>query len=54
MQNFDSNVKEGYTITHLELFATTWWKIEEKKLHLDMNTVTLELFLENFYDHFLP
>ena len=52
MQEFDSNVKVRYTITHLEVFAATWWKIEEKKLCVDMNTITWELFLENFHDHF--
>ena len=53
-QIFDSNVKSRYAITHLELFATTWWQIKEKKLGISMDTVTWELFLENFRDHFLP
>ena len=53
IQDFDSNVKARYAITHLELFAATWWQIEEKKLYIDMSTVTWELFLENFQDHFL-
>ena len=54
MQGFDSNVKVRYAITHLEVFAATWWQIKEKKLYLHMNTVTWELFLENFHDLFLP
>ena len=36
------------------MFAATWWQIEEKKLHVDMSTVTWELFLEDFRDLFLP
>ena len=47
-QIFDSNVKAIYAITHLELFATTWWQIKEKKLGISMDTFTWELFLENF------
>ena len=54
MQDFNSNVKARYAITHLKMFAATWWQIEEKKLHVDMSTITWELFLENFRDHFLP
>lgn len=53
-QDFDSNVKVRFSIGHLESFATIWWEIEEKKLGIDMQTVTWELFLENFWDHFLP
>ena len=53
-QIFDSNVKARYAITHLELFAATWWQIEEKELGVSMDTVTWELFLENFRDRFLP
>ena len=26
MQDFDSNVKARYSITHLEMFAATWWQ----------------------------
>ena len=50
MQDFNSNVKARFSITHLEVFAATWWKIEEKKLGLDMKTVTWELFLEHFHE----
>ena len=50
MQDFDSNVKARFSITHLESFAATWWKIEEKKLGLDMRTLTWELFLEHFHE----
>ena len=54
MQDFDSNVKARFAITHLENFGASWWTIEEKKLGIDMNTVTWELFLERFRDRFLP
>ena len=53
-QIFDSNVKARYAITHLELFVATWWQIEEKNLGISMDTVTWDLFLENFQDCFLP
>jgi hypothetical protein len=53
MNDFDSNVKERFDITHLELFGATWWNIEEKKLGVNMNTITWELFLEKFFEHFL-
>ena len=49
MQDFESNVKVRFSITNLELFATTWWTIKEKKLGIKMNNVTwVELFLEKF------
>ena len=54
MQDFDSNVKERYAITNLENFGATWWTIEEKKLGINMNSVTWELFLESFRERFLP
>ena len=50
MQDFESNVKERFSITHLENFGASWWMIEEKKLGIDMNTVTWELFLEGFHN----
>ena len=53
MQDFDSNVKVRCPITHLELFGATWWNIEEKKLSVNINTVTWELFLESFHEFFL-
>ena len=48
MQEFDSNVKARFAITNLENFGATWWTIEEKKLGIDMSSVTWELFLESF------
>ncbi len=48
MQEFDSNVKARFAITNLENFGATWWMIEEKKLGIDMSSVTWELFLESF------
>jgi hypothetical protein len=54
IQDFDSNVKARFAIGHLESFAAIWWNIEEKKLGIDMHTVTWELFLDNFRDRFLP
>lgn len=53
IQVFDSNVKVRFAITHLELFGATWWNINEKKLGVDMVTVTQELFMENSCEHFL-
>ena len=47
MYDFDSNVKASFSITNLENFGATWWTIKEKKLGIDMNSVTWELFLEN-------
>ena len=52
-QDFDSNIKARLAITHLEHFAVVWWKIEEKKLGVNMQTVTWELFLEHFHERFL-
>jgi hypothetical protein len=54
MQDFDSNVKARFAITNLELFGATWWTIEEKKLGIDMGSVTWEIFLESFHERFLP
>ena len=54
MQDFDSNVKARFAITHLENFGANWWNIEEKKLGLSMSSVTWELFLESFHERFLP
>ena len=54
MQDFDNNVKERFAITNLENFRATWWTIKEKKLGIDMNNVTWELFLEKFREQFLP
>lgn len=54
MQDFDSNVKVRFAITNLELFGATWWTIEEKKLGIDMGSVTWEIFLESFHERFLP
>ncbi len=54
MQDFDNNVKARFSITNLENFGATWWKIEEKKLGIDVNSVTWELFLESFCEKFLP
>ena len=48
MQDFDNNVKATFSITNLENFGATWWTIEEKKLGIDMNSVTWNIFLENF------
>ena len=41
MQEFDSNIKVRFSITNLENFGATWWRIEEKKLGIDMNSVNL-------------
>ena len=54
MQDFDSNVKARFAITNLENFGATWCTIEEKKLGIDMSSVTWELFLESFHERFLP
>ena len=54
MQDFDSNVKARFFITNLQNFGATWWIIEEKKLGIDINSVTWELFLESFHEQFLP
>ena len=40
MQEFDNNVKARFVITNLENFGATWWMIEEKKLGIDMSSVT--------------
>ena len=53
MQDFDSNVKARYAITHLEHFIANWWNIEEKKLWINMQNVTWELFHEHFHERFL-
>ena len=50
MQDFESNIKERFTITHLEVFVATLWKVEEKKLGIDMKTIMWELFLEHFHE----
>ena len=54
IKDFDSNVKERFAITNLELFGATWWTIEEKKLGINIENVTWELLLENFHEWFLP
>ena len=54
MQDVESNVKARFSISHLENFGASLWTIEEKKLDIDMNIVTWELFLECFRDGFLP
>ena len=54
IQDFDNNVKVRFSINNLEFFRATWWTIKEKKLGIDMNSVTWDLFLEKFHERFLP
>ena len=44
--DFHTNVKVRFAITNLELFGATWWTIKEKKVGVNMNNFTWQLFLE--------
>lgn len=53
MHPYGSNTKARCVIMHLHDFTSTWWHMEEKKLYLDITTVSWELFLEQFCVHLL-
>ncbi|XP_059075172.1 uncharacterized protein LOC131875155 [Cryptomeria japonica] len=53
MQPYSSNTKARCAIMHLCDFASTWWRIEERKIGLDITTISWELFLERFRARFL-
>lgn len=52
MHPYGSNTKVRCAIMHLRSFASTWWQLEEQKLHLDIGSVSWEMFLERFKAHF--
>lgn len=45
MHLYRSNTKARCAIMHLHDFSSTWWHMEEQKLHLDITIVSWELFL---------
>lgn len=53
MHPYGSNTKARCAVMHLRGFASTWWRLEEQKLHLDISMVTWELFLDRFRARFL-
>ncbi|XP_057844866.2 uncharacterized protein LOC131054379 [Cryptomeria japonica] len=53
MHPFSSNVKARCAIMHLRKFASTWWRMEEEKLQVSIDTISWELFLESFKDRFM-
>lgn len=53
MHQCSTNTKVRCAILHLHDFATTWWHMEEQKLHLDIATISWKLFLEQFHARFL-
>lgn len=46
MHPYSSISKTMCAIIHLRDFASTWWHMEEHKLHLDIVIVSWEFFLE--------
>lgn len=53
MHPYDNNTRARCAIMHLRGFASTWWRLEEHKLHIDIIMVTWELFMERFRAQFL-
>lgn len=53
MHPYGSNTKARCSIMHLRGFSSTWWWLEEHKLHLDIGSLSWEMFLERFRAHFL-
>jgi hypothetical protein len=53
MHPFSSNVKARCAIMNLRKFASSWWRMEEDKLQVTINTISWELFLESFKDRFM-
>ncbi|XP_059064765.1 uncharacterized protein LOC131856844 [Cryptomeria japonica] len=41
------------TIMHLKDFASTWWRLEEQRIIVDISTLSWEMFLERFRARFL-
>ncbi|GLJ16906.1 hypothetical protein SUGI_0291780 [Cryptomeria japonica] len=50
---YSSNTKARCAIMHLQNVALGWWRLEEEKISVCINTVTWELFLERFRAQFL-
>lgn len=53
MYPFASNVRARYAIMQLTDTASSWWRTEERKLGITIDTLTWDLFLESFRDWFL-
>lgn len=53
MHPYGSNTKARCAIMHLRGFASTWWRLEEQKINVDIASVSWELFIERFMTHFL-
>lgn len=53
MYQYSSNTKARCVTMHLHDFSSTWWHTKKQKLHLDITTISWELFLEWFCDRFL-
>lgn len=41
MHPYGSNTRARCAIMHLRGFASTWWQLEEQKLHIDINLVVV-------------
>lgn len=50
---YSSNTKVRCAIMRLKKFASIWWRLEEEKIGVCINTVKWELFLERFRAQFL-
>lgn len=46
MHPYGSNTRARCAIMHLQGFASTWWRLEEDKLRVDINSVSWALFIE--------
>jgi hypothetical protein len=53
LRPYGSNLKARMAIHLLRGNATTWWRQEEFKGHIDINTLTWETFLERFRARYL-
>lgn len=48
MYPYSSNTKVRCAIMHLESFASIWWRLEEERIGVSINTASWEIFLERF------
>lgn len=53
MYPYGSNTKVRCVIMHLESFASIWWRLEEERISVNINTMSWKIFLERFRARFL-
>lgn len=53
MHLYGSNTKERCVIMHLRAFASTWWRLDEQRISMDIGRVSWELFIVSFRAQFL-